>query len=45
MALSGELRDMGVLAGDEGLREGDLEELSALWVKLKTLGQRAQKNG
>lgn len=45
IALKGEVRDMGLLEGDEGLRKGDLEELGVLWGKLKSLGRVAQDNG
>jgi proline dehydrogenase len=45
LSLKGDLTSMGVLETDEGLRKGDLEALSALWVKLRSLGQRAQRNG
>lgn len=45
LSLKGELASMGVLDTDEGLRSGDLEALSALWTKLRSLGERAQKNG
>ena len=45
LSLKGELASMGVLDSDEGLRRGDLEALSALWSKLRSLGRRAQKNG
>lgn len=45
MSLKGELASMGVLDTDEGLRKGDLEALSELWGKLKSLGARAQRNG
>jgi proline dehydrogenase len=37
--------EMGLLASDEGLRQGDLEELGALWGKLRSLGKVAQDNG
>ena len=45
MTLKGALESMGVLETDEGLREGDLEELAVLWDKLKSLGERAKQNG
>lgn len=44
-ALGGEVADMGLLASDEGLRKGDLEELSLLWGKLRSLGNVARDNG
>ena len=45
MTLKGEVEAMGVLEGDEGLREGDLQALATLWGTLKDLGERARKNG
>lgn len=45
LTLKGEIDSMGVLEGDEGLREGDLEALSDLWGKLKSLGERARRRG
>lgn len=45
LSLKGEMTDMGLLASDEGLRKGDLEELGALWGKLRSLGQVAKDNG
>ncbi len=39
------LKGMGVLEGDEGLRQGDMEALEQLWGQLKTLGERTRKNG
>jgi proline dehydrogenase len=44
-ALRGEVNEMGLLASDEGLRKGDLEELGVLWGKLRGLGRVAQENG
>jgi proline dehydrogenase len=44
-ALKGEMAEMGLLAKDEGLRRGDLEELGVLWGKLRSLGKVAQDNG
>jgi hypothetical protein len=44
-ALKGEMAEMGLLAEDEGLRRGDLEELGVLWGKLRSLGKVAQDNG
>jgi proline dehydrogenase len=43
--LKGAVDNMGVLQSDEGIREGDLEALQDLWTKLKSLGERAKKNG
>lgn len=45
LALRGEVSDMGLLASDEGLRKGDLEELGILWGKLRSLGHVARDNG
>ena len=45
MNLKGDLASMGVLDSDEGIRREDLEELAVLWTKLKSLGERARKNG
>jgi proline dehydrogenase len=45
LSLKGEMSDMGLLASDEGLRKGDLEELGLLWGKLRKLGQVAKDNG
>ncbi|WWC71689.1 uncharacterized protein I206_105647 [Kwoniella pini CBS 10737] len=45
LSLNGVLGSMGVLNTDEGLRKGDLEELSNLWGKLKKIGQAAKDNG
>ncbi|WWD02472.1 hypothetical protein V865_000512 [Kwoniella europaea PYCC6329] len=45
LSLNGVLGSMGVLDTDEGLRKGDLEELSNLWGKLKKIGQVAKDNG
>lgn len=45
LALKGEVSDMGLLSSDEGLRKGDLEELSVLWGKLRSLGHVARDNG
>jgi len=45
LSLKGEMIDMGLLASDEGLRKGDLEELGLLWGKLRKLGQVAKNNG
>jgi proline dehydrogenase len=39
------MKEMGLLHSDEGLRQGDLEELGVLWGKLRSLGQIAQDNG
>lgn len=36
---------MGVLETDKGLAQGDLEELSELWGKLRNIGEHAKKNG
>jgi hypothetical protein len=44
-SLKGELQSMGVLSSDEGLREGDLEELDILWGKLRHLSRVAKENG
>lgn len=44
-ALRGDVSDMGLLSTDEGLRKGDLEELSVLWGKLRSLGHLAKDNG
>jgi len=45
LSLKGEMSDMGLLEMDEGLRKGDLEELSLLWRRLRSLGQVAKDNG
>jgi proline dehydrogenase len=45
LSLKGEMTEMGLLASDEGLRKGDLEELGLLWGKLRKLGQVAKDNG
>jgi proline dehydrogenase len=45
LSLKGEMPDMGLLSTDEGLRQGDLEELKVLWGKLRSLGQVAKDNG
>ncbi|WRT68256.1 uncharacterized protein IL334_005232 [Kwoniella shivajii] len=45
LSLNGVLGSMGVKDTDEGLRKGDLEELSNLWGKLKKIGQVAKDNG
>lgn len=45
LSLNGVLGSMGVLDTDEGLRKGDLEELSNLWGKLRKIGQVAKDNG
>ncbi|KAK8854911.1 hypothetical protein IAR55_003650 [Kwoniella newhampshirensis] len=42
--LRGAVKEMGVLETDEGLREGDLEQLHELWSKVKRIGQRAKDN-
>jgi proline dehydrogenase len=44
-SLKGEISEMGVLSTDEGIRQGDLEELSQLWSKLKDLGAHASEKG
>lgn len=44
-SLKGEVADLGLLASDEGLRKGDLEELGVLWGKLRSLGSIARDNG
>lgn len=36
---------MGILESDEGLQDGDLEELGVLWGKLRDLGAFAKKKG
>jgi hypothetical protein len=45
LSLKGGMTEMGLLEMDEGLRKGDLEELSVLWGKLRSLGQVAKDNG
>ncbi len=45
VTLKGRVEGMGVLEGDEGLRQGDMEALEQLWGQLKTLGERTRKNG
>ncbi|WWC90870.1 uncharacterized protein L201_005807 [Kwoniella dendrophila CBS 6074] len=45
LSLNGVLGSMGVLHTDEGLKQGDLEELSKLWKNLKQIGQVAKDNG
>jgi hypothetical protein len=45
LALKGAVGGMGVLEADEGLREGDVEELKALWGKLRKLGEFAKEKG
>lgn len=45
LSLKGEVRDMGLLASDEGVREGDLQELRDLWGKLRNLGEYAREQG
>ncbi|KIR34069.1 hypothetical protein I352_03302 [Cryptococcus deuterogattii MMRL2647] len=45
LSLKGEVPAMGVLKTDEGLRKGDLEALRSLWNKLRSLGERAKKQG
>lgn len=44
-SLRGEISEMGVLSTDEGIKQGDLEELSQLWSKLKDLGAHASEKG
>jgi hypothetical protein len=45
LQLKGEVREMGVLEGDSGLQKGDLEELGALWGKLRDLAGHAREKG
>ena len=45
LSLKGALPEMGILESDEGLREGDVKELSQLWGKLRDLGAYAKKQG
>ncbi|KIR29252.1 hypothetical protein CNBG_9289 [Cryptococcus deuterogattii R265] len=45
LSLKGEVPAMGVLKTDEGLRKGDLEALRSLWNKLRSLSERAKKQG
>lgn len=35
----------GILAGEEGIRDGDIEELRKLWGQLRRIGVAAKKNG
>nr|ODN86359.1 proline dehydrogenase [Cryptococcus depauperatus CBS 7841] len=45
LSLQDKLDEMGVLDSDEGLREGDIEELRELWCRLKMISQKAKDNG
>jgi proline dehydrogenase len=45
LALKGTVEGMGLLEGDEGLREGDMEELRRLWGDLRDLGSFAKRKG
>ncbi|KAI9637293.1 FAD-linked oxidoreductase-like protein [Dioszegia hungarica] len=45
LSLKGGVEGMGILESDEGLQDGDLEELGVLWGKLRDLGAFAKKKG
>jgi proline dehydrogenase len=44
-SLKGAIDEMGVLSTDQGIKEGDLDELAQLWGKLKALGAHASDKG